>query len=226
MKRKVLLPITIVVIVVIAAVCWYLMPKTFAKNIDPADIDHLSIFDGRTEIGFTIENRIEIEMIIKSIQKQSMRRTGFMHEDYAHAGYAFSVEGVDKDGKTIIPIFYIQNEHVICKRPFLYASEERICIDLLEELEYKYNDTYLSDIYVDDEENELSIGADGAVIVNGIPYYATGSTYGDAICGNGIKSVVMELNGKSVTAWSPVFEGTICILIDGEWTEFSNSDIE
>lgn len=73
---------------------------------------------------------------------------------------------------------------------------------------------------------EIKAQQDGSIVIEGKIYYATGKSYGDAICGNDIQYVEFELpDEQKATAWSPMYENTIGILIDGEWKEYSADHI-
>ncbi len=52
------------------------MPKTFGKNVNPSELDHINVFDGNTETGFTITESEDIEYIVSNIQSISMKREG------------------------------------------------------------------------------------------------------------------------------------------------------
>lgn len=73
---------------------------------------------------------------------------------------------------------------------------------------------------------EIKAQQDGSIVIDGKVYYATGKSYGDAICGNDIQYVEFELpDEQKATAWSHMYENTIGILIDGEWKEYSADHI-
>lgn len=76
--------------------------------------------------------------------------------------------------------------------------------------------------YTDSEKNEISYNETaGLFSVNGTLYRATGKSYEEAICGEEIKNLALPISdGRTVTAWSPMYEGIIVVLIDGEWQEF------
>lgn len=56
MEKKVLFPLTALLIVICAALIYYFTPKRFGKNVNPSDVDHINVFDGNTGMGFTVED--------------------------------------------------------------------------------------------------------------------------------------------------------------------------
>ena len=76
MKKKIVIPIIGILALIILAIVYYFMPKTFGKNINPSDVDHINVFDGNTGIGFTITNPEDIKYIVENIQSHSMKKDG------------------------------------------------------------------------------------------------------------------------------------------------------
>ena len=37
------------------------IPKTFGKNVNPSDVDHINVFDGNTGVGFIIDSPEDIQ---------------------------------------------------------------------------------------------------------------------------------------------------------------------
>ena len=48
--------------------------RTFRKNVDLAEVDHISIFDGNIGVGFTIDDPDDIQYIVKNIISRTMNR--------------------------------------------------------------------------------------------------------------------------------------------------------
>lgn len=56
MKKKIVIPVIAMLILIALAAIFYFTPKTFGKNVNPSDVDHIDAFDGNTGVGFTIGN--------------------------------------------------------------------------------------------------------------------------------------------------------------------------
>lgn len=130
MKKKII--IISVLILIIVGVVWYLTPKTFAKGVNPDDVDKFSVFDGQTGTGFMVDDPTYIKMIVRNLQNTPVKRSGI---SLGNMGYGFKIEGLNANGKTIIPIFIINSETTIRKDPFFYTCEGGLCFDFLKELE-------------------------------------------------------------------------------------------
>ncbi len=220
MKRKIYIPIIVALVLVAIAFVWYMMPKTFAKSINPDEVAYINVFDGRTGTGFTIDNQIYIDMIVRNLQTNQMKKSGI---SIGRMGYGFKIEGLDKNGNTIIPVLMINSESTIRKDPFFYITDRALCMDLLEEIE-ALEDTYytVTDIVVDSENNQITyLEVTDVFIVNAMPYNATGKSFGEVIFGEEVKGLVFPLSDERIiTAWAPISEGTIGVYIDGEWFEY------
>jgi hypothetical protein len=134
MKKKVAIGVSVLLVLIIVALVYYITPKTFGKGINPANVDHINVFDGNTGEGFTIENADDIRYIVENIQSKPMRRDGV---SLGHMGWKFSIVFVDKNDKAIVPIFFINSDNTIRKDPFFYRCDGGLCIDYLDELENK-----------------------------------------------------------------------------------------
>lgn len=136
MKKKVLFPLTALLIVICAALIYYFTPKTFGKNVNPSDVDHINVFDGNTGMGFTVEDAEDIRYIVENIKSKPMRKGGV---SLGKIGYRFSVVYVDKNDRAIVPIFFINGENAIRKNPFFYYCDGGLCVDYLKKLESQSN---------------------------------------------------------------------------------------
>ena len=47
-KKKIGILIVVIAVLIILAMGYYFMPKTFGKNVNPSAADHISVFDGNT----------------------------------------------------------------------------------------------------------------------------------------------------------------------------------
>ena len=93
MKKKIGIPIGVIAVLIILAVGYYFMPKTFGKNVNPSAVDHISVFDGNTGTGFTITNPEDIKYIVENIQSHPMKKDGISLDTM---GYSFKIASVDK----------------------------------------------------------------------------------------------------------------------------------
>lgn len=130
MKKKI--TFLLIIVMIVAGFVWYLTPKTFAKNVNHDDVVQFSVFDGQTGTGFMVNDPTYIKMILRNLQNTPVKRSGI---SLGNMGYGFKIEGLDTDGKTIIPIFIINSETTIRKDPFFYTCEGGLCFDFLKELE-------------------------------------------------------------------------------------------
>ena len=136
MKKKVLFFLIALLILICAALIYYFTPKTFGKNVNPSDVDHINVFDGNTGVGFTVEDAEDIRYIVENIQSKPMRKGGV---SLGQMGYRFSVVYVDENDRAIVPIFFINGENAIRKDPFFYYCDGGLCVDYLKKLESKSN---------------------------------------------------------------------------------------
>ncbi len=140
MKKKILIPIFVVAILIILAVVYCFMPKTFGKNVKPSEVDHINVFDGNTGIGFTITNTEDIKYIVENIQSHPMKKDGI---SLGRMGYSFKISYIDSNDKDVISEFILNSEDIIRKDPFFYVCDGGLCFDYIKECEevYKTNTT-------------------------------------------------------------------------------------
>lgn len=212
MKKKVFVPIIIVLILAIFATAWYFTPKTFAKGINPDDVDHFSVFDGQTGTGFQVTDPAYVKMIVRNLQNTVLRRSGI---SLGRMGYGFSIEGVDKNGKSIIPILFINDNSTIRKDPFFYSCGGELCFDFLKELE--------PDLSV-----EVSLPDDAvAISIDGVTYFGIGLPIPVEPDESVIEYVEIPAGhgDVTITAFARMEEGKmIACLIDGEWYRFHSME--
>lgn len=130
MKKKIIIISALILIIV--GVVWYLTPKTFAMGVNLDDVDKFSVFDGQTGTGFMVDDPTYIKMIVRNLQNTPVKRSGI---SLGNMGYGFKIEGLDANGKTIIPVILINSETTIRKDPFFYSCDGGLCFDFLKELE-------------------------------------------------------------------------------------------
>lgn len=130
-KKLVISGVAILSLLVLAAVC-YSMPKTFGKNIDPSEVDHINVFDGNTGVAFLIEDPQDIQYIVENVQSHPMKRAGL---SWGKMGYGFQISCVDGRGQAILPDFLLNSEDAIRKDPFLYRCDGGLCFAYLQDIE-------------------------------------------------------------------------------------------
>ena len=130
-KKLVISGVAILSLLVLAAVC-YSMPKTFGKNIDPSEVDHINVFDGNTGVAFLIEDPQDIQYTVENVQSHPMKRAGL---SWGKMGYGFRLSYVDGRGQAILPDFLLNSEDAIRKDPFLYRCDGGLCFAYLQDIE-------------------------------------------------------------------------------------------
>lgn len=135
MKKKLLIPIIVIVALIVSASVYYSMPKTFGKNVNPTEVDHINVFDGNTGTAFTITDPEDIEYIVENIQSHPMKKAGV---SLGRTGYSLQISYVYSNGKDVIPVFIINSDDTIRKDPFFYVCEGGLCFDYVKECEELY----------------------------------------------------------------------------------------
>ena len=212
MKKKILVPVIVILLLVVCSVVYYFTPKTFSKNVNPNEVDHINIFDGNTGTGFTISDPEDIKYVVENIQSYSMKRDGI---SIGHMGYLFSISYIDSNDKEIIPLFYMNSENTIRKDPFFYTCEGGLCVDYIKGLE---PDTSIEVSALDD-----SI----AICIDGITYYGLGEAVPVEPDESAIEYVQIPAgsDGATITAFAKLEEGRMIVcLVDGEWYKFHSME--
>ena len=88
MKKKITIVVSIFLVLMIVSAAYYFTPKIFGKGVDPLNVDHINVFDGKTGVGFTVDNSKDIQYIVENIQSKLMRRGGV---SLGRMGYKFSI---------------------------------------------------------------------------------------------------------------------------------------
>ena len=135
MKKKTGIPIVVIAVLIILTVGYYFMPKTFGKNVNPSEVDHINVFDGNTGTGFTITNPEDIKYIVENIQSYSMKKDGISLDTM---GYSFKISYIDGNDKDVIPVFTLNSDNTIRKDPFFYVCDGGLCFDYIKECEEVY----------------------------------------------------------------------------------------
>lgn len=159
MKKKTVIPIFIIFVLIVLAAAYCFMPKTFGKNVNPSEVDHINVFDGTTGTGFTITDSEDIKYIVESIQSHSMKKDGI---SLGRMGYGLKLSYVDRNDKDVIPLFILNSDDTIRKDPFFYKCDGGLCFDYIKGLE---PDTTIEASAVDDYI---------AINIDGVTYYGLG----------------------------------------------------
>lgn len=135
MKKKILILVVIIVVLLLGVVGCYFMPKTFGKNVNPSEVDHINVFDGNTGTDFTITDSEDIKYVVANIQGISMKKDGI---SLGRKGYSFRISYIDSNDKDVIPVFILNSDNTIRKDPFFYVCEGGLCFDFLKKCEEEY----------------------------------------------------------------------------------------
>lgn len=132
MKKKFVIPVIAMVILIVLATLLYFMPKTFGKNVEPSDVNHIEVFDGNTGVGFVIDNQEDIQYIVENIQSHQMKKDGI---SFGRMGYGLKLIFIDNNDKAIIPEIILNSDDTIRKDPFFYRCDGGLCFDYIKEIE-------------------------------------------------------------------------------------------
>ena len=135
MKKKLLIMAIIIAILLLGTAGYFFMPKIFGKNVNPAEVDHINVFDGNTGTSFTITDSEDIEYVVTNIQSISMKRDGI---SLGRTGHSFKISYININGKEVIPAFILNSNNTIRKDPFFYRCDGGLCFDYLKACEEKY----------------------------------------------------------------------------------------
>ncbi len=132
MKKKVTIVVIVVLILISLAAIFSFIPKTFGKNVNPSDVDHIEVFDDNTGVGFTIDDPQDIKYIVENIQSHQVKKDGF---SFDKTGYGFKITFVDANNKAVIPEIILNSDNTIRKDPFFYRCDGGLCFDYIKEIE-------------------------------------------------------------------------------------------
>ena len=122
MKRKLLIILSIISIVVISGVIWYISPLDLIQ-LNPEDVLEISIFDGNTGTSLHITEKEDITYIINNLNVVKLKRKKV---STGYTGYSFKTtiylnNGEEADGWNN---FIINSKDTIRKDPFFYNVVE------------------------------------------------------------------------------------------------------
>ena len=122
MKKRI--SIFVIIALIVFAAGYYFMPKTFGLNVNSSEVDHINVFDGNTGTGFTITSPEDIRYIVK--------KDGIA---LGRMGYALKISYIDENDKDVIPVFILNSDTTIRKKPFFYVCDGGLCFDYIKNLE-------------------------------------------------------------------------------------------
>ena len=131
-KKKAVIPVTVILILIAFTALFFLTPKTFGRNADWSDVDRIEVFDGNTGVGFTIDNPEDIQYIVENIQSRQMRIDGL---SVGRMGYGLKITCFDDHDQAIIPEIILNSDDTIRKDPFFYRCDGGLCFDDIKEME-------------------------------------------------------------------------------------------
>ncbi|MBS4960681.1 MAG: hypothetical protein KHZ62_07695 [Clostridiales bacterium] len=137
MKKRVIVPLMVILILIVLAAIFYFTPKTFGRNVNPSDVDHINVFDGNTGVGFTIDTPKDIQYIVENIQSHPMKRAGV---SICNMGYGLKISYIDGNDKAMIPVFILNSDDTIRKDPFVYQCDGNLCFDYIKKIESRIGD--------------------------------------------------------------------------------------
>lgn len=122
MKKKLLIILSIISIVVIGGVIWYISPLDLIQ-LNPEDVLEISIFDGNTGTSLHITKKEDITYIINNLNVVKLKRK---KASTGYTGYSFKTtiylnNGEEADGWNN---FIINSKDTIRKDPFFYNVVE------------------------------------------------------------------------------------------------------
>lgn len=122
MKKKLLIILSIISIVVISGVIWYISPLDLIQ-LNPEDVLEISIFDGNTGTSLHITKKEDITHIINNLNVVKLKRK---KASTGYTGYSFKTtiylnNGEEADGWNN---FIINSKDTIRKDPFFYNVVE------------------------------------------------------------------------------------------------------
>lgn len=122
MKKKLLIILSIISIVVISGVIWYISPLDLIQ-LNPEDVLEISIFDGNTGTSLHITKKEDITYIINNLNVVKLKRK---KASTGYTGYSFKTtiylnNGEEADGWNN---FIINSKDTIRKDPFFYNVVE------------------------------------------------------------------------------------------------------
>ena len=213
MNKKRITAIAIIAVVLLICVGLYMMPKSFGKGVDPKQVHHISVFDGQTGEGFTIDDPAQIRHIVQNIQSIPMHRDGI---SMGRMGYGFKISYIDENDRDVVPLFYMNSDDTIRKDPFFYRCDSSLGFDYLKELE--------ADILGSTSDSI----AFAPVYIDGVAYYYTGVVFPIEPDESTIEylDTATGAEGPSISAWVRIDDEALAVRIDDEWCQFVSDGFE
>lgn len=118
-------------ILLLIGIAWFYAPVTFLKDVEPAQIAGITIFDGNTGEESEVTDQEAIAHIVENIRSVSVRRTGI---SLLEMGYRFRMTFTDEKGG-VVEELTVNSEDTIRKDPFFLTTEEGgLCFDYIWDL--------------------------------------------------------------------------------------------
>ena len=99
MKRKIVLLCVgaVLLLVLTAGFVWWQLPVVFLEDVAPAAVTRIEIFNGTNGQCFSVEDRSDIELIVRRIQSVKVYREEWEERD----GFVYSLSFYTADGERI-----------------------------------------------------------------------------------------------------------------------------
>lgn len=232
MKKKIIVFVCVAVVLLLGMFIWWKIPVHFLKGADPADIQNITVFDGNTGVGFTIDDPDEIEYIVHNIQDAEMARRKI---SIGYKGYSFRLSFPKESG---IAEFIINSPDTIRKDPFFYTdTASALCYDYLKELETNYvkAEEPSSKKQLPESSGSDEIATEGVydyppmIMVDNVLYHDSGEISTALRCGMMDGEITDTVDGEPTENDQSNFgtgygyqygAGTIEVRIDDEWHIF------
>ena len=137
MKKKwLLIGAGVLLLALLLAFCiWWFTPTVFLKDVNPADVARIEVFNGTTGERFAIENSADIEYIVRKIGDVRLQNKEWEQVD----GFAYSLSFWAADG-TCIEQFMLNGDDRIrdgyLEYEQMYETEEDpLCFKYIKNLE-------------------------------------------------------------------------------------------
>ena len=109
MKRKILLiGAGALLAALLAGFIWWHLPTVFLKNVAPADVARIEVFNGTSGERFVIEDADDIEYIVRKISDVKMRKEKWGDVD----GFVYSLSFYAKDDTLLERFALNSTEHI------------------------------------------------------------------------------------------------------------------
>ena len=129
--KKRLTALLLALAVAAGAVLLYCLPKTFLRGVTPAEVCRISVFDGSTGVGFSVEEPEAIRHIVETVQSVKLKREGL---SLGYMGYGLRMSFVG-EGDRELAVFDLNGEDTVRKDPFFYRCEGGLPVAYVRELE-------------------------------------------------------------------------------------------